>query len=105
APPIFLDPGPPNPTLGWDASTNGDAAGYRLYFGTQSRTYSSRVDAGNALQRTIPNLTNGVTYFFAVAAYSTNGVESDFSSEISYTAGNTPTNPPSISMTSPTDGS
>ncbi len=62
------------------------------------------VDAGNLMQTTIPNLTNGVTYFLAVAAYSSNGVESDFSSEISYTAGNTPTNPPSITLTSPGDG-
>ena len=31
------------------------------------------------------NLLNGTTYFFAVTAYDTNGLESDFSTEISYT--------------------
>ena len=92
--PILLTPGQPNPTASWSPSTNAGVVGYRLYRGTQTRMYSSMVDAGNVLQLAVPNLTNGVTYFFAVTAYTTNGVESDFSAEISYTPGSGSTNPP-----------
>jgi len=92
-------------TLAWDPETNSAVAGYRLYYGTASRTYSAISDAGSSTQKTISNLTNGVTYRFAVTAYDTRGVESDFSAEVSYTAGSTTTNPPQIVLTSPTDGS
>ena len=92
-PPVFLAPGGANSTFGWSASTNTNVAGYRLYYGTRSRIYSSMADAGNALQITVANLTNGVTYFLAVTAYTRSNVESDFSGELSYTPGTGSTNP------------
>ncbi|HSU57070.1 MAG TPA: Ig-like domain-containing protein [Candidatus Dormibacteraeota bacterium] len=85
----------------WDASP--DAAGYRIYQGTTSRSYSSIVDAGNVTQLSPSNLTFGVTYYFTATAYDTNGVESDFSDEVSLIAGDTDTNPPVINLTSPED--
>jgi hypothetical protein len=92
-------------TLAWDPSPGGAIAGYRLYDGVASRTYTNIIDAGNVTTQAVSGLTAGVTYFFAVTAYDTNGLQSDYSSELSYTVP-LPTNPPPfISLTSPTNGS
>lgn len=72
-------------TLAWNAVTNGGVTGYRVYAGTASRAYTRYVDAGNATQAAVSSLTNGTTYFFAVTAYNAAGLESDFSTEVSYT--------------------
>jgi hypothetical protein len=42
---------------------------------------------GNVTSVTLPGLVIGVTYFLAVTAYDTNGLESDFSGEISFVPG------------------
>jgi hypothetical protein len=92
-------------TLAWDPSPGGAIAGYRLYDGVASRTYTNIINAGNVTTQAVGGLTAGVTYFFAVTAYDTNGLESDYSTELSYTVP-LPTNPaPVISLTSPTNGS
>ena len=72
-------------TLAWDANTSNTVAGYRLYDGIASRTYTNVIAAGNATTATASNLVSGATYFFAVTAVGTNGLESDYSSEVSYT--------------------
>jgi len=72
-------------TLGWDPVTTSPVAGYRLYQGTVSEGYTTNFDVGNMAQRTVSGLSNGVTYYFAVTSYSTNGLESDFSGEIAFT--------------------
>ena len=77
-------------TLAWDPSPGSGIAGYRLYQGAASRTYTNVIAVGNATTRTITSLASGATYFFAVTAYDTNGLESDFSSEISYTVPRSP---------------
>src|SRR5688572_23154476 len=66
-------------TLVWDPNAETDLAGYKVYSGTASRQYSSVVDVGKATQYTLPNLAQGTTYFFALTAYNTAGLESDFS--------------------------
>jgi hypothetical protein len=68
--------------LAWDPDTN--AAGYYLYYGTASRSYAQRIAVGNATTATVPNLSAGQTYFFAVTAYNTTG-ESTPSNEVTYT--------------------
>src|SRR6476619_722843 len=55
-------------TLGWNQSTS-SVAGYRVYQGIASRVYTTSFDAGKNLQLQINALTPGVTYYFAVAAY------------------------------------
>jgi len=72
-------------TLAWDASatTNSGPIGYRIYDGVASRTYTNVMEAGYGLQYTVTNLVDGTTYYFAATAYDTNGLESDFSSEVS----------------------
>ena len=73
-------------TLTWDANTEGDLAGYRVYAGTVSGVYGPPIDVGNVTNYTVTNLSEGQTYFFAVTAYDTSGNESGFSSEVSATA-------------------
>jgi len=73
-------------TLAWDASTDPAVAGYYLYEGVASRTYTNKINAGAATSVTVSNLIPGVTYYFAVTDYSTNGMESAYSAELSYTA-------------------
>ena len=73
-------------TLTWGDSPSAAVAGYRLYYGTQSRFYTASIDVGMATTYTIIELSSGQTYYFAVIAYdSTGDSESDFSDEISVT--------------------
>lgn len=67
-------------TLAWDAVTN--AAGYNLYYGPATRTYTNTSNAGSNLQYTVTAPTD-VKSFFSVTAYDSFGVESDYSNEIS----------------------
>jgi hypothetical protein len=71
-------------TLAWDPSAEPDVAGYRVHYGLHSRTYPLVVDAGNVTKQTIGDLQEGVFYYFAVTAYDSAGLESDFSGEIGY---------------------
>jgi hypothetical protein len=91
-------------TLAWNPSPGSDIAGYRLYQGSASRIYTNVLDVRIAINGTFSALASGVTYFFAATAYNTNGLESDYSSEVSYTAPLTTNNPPSIALTSPANG-
>jgi hypothetical protein len=72
-------------TLAWDPSASSGIAGYRLYEGGASRSYTNVIAAGKATTATASNLLSGASYFFAVTAVDTNGLESDFSNEITYT--------------------
>ena len=94
-------------------TTNNAIAGYKVYYGNGavtnwspdvyatnqppcpgvivqqgtnwSRTYTNMVEAGTNLTATVSNLVSAVTYYFAATAYDTNGLESDYSSEVSTT--------------------
>lgn len=85
-------------TLAWDRNTEANVAGYRLYYGTVTRVYTSVVNAGDATTASVGNLMPGVTYRFAVTALNTLGFESDYSSEIAFTTTNVVT-PPNIPPT------
>lgn len=80
-------------TLAWDSPTNNvdrtrltDLAGSRLYYGTASGSYTNFVDVGRMNTATVSNLTDGTTYYFAATAYNHLGEESDFCSELVWTA-------------------
>lgn len=84
--------------LAWDANAAPDIAGYRLYSGTASGTYTASIDVGNTTWATLSNLTAGINYFCVVTAYNTAGFESGPSNEasITLTARDSP-QPPRIS--------
>lgn len=69
-------------TLVWDANSETDLAGYRVYYGTQSTVYNVPIDVGNVTRYTINNLIAG-TYYYAVTAYDDADNESGFSKEVS----------------------
>jgi hypothetical protein len=56
-----------------------------VYVGTASRAYGSPLDVGTNTSHSFTELTPGKTYYFAVKAYGTGGMESDFSTEVSKT--------------------
>lgn len=70
-------------SLAWDPpAVATDVAGYRVYRGTASGSYSASEDAGNQLAFTVRNLPGILTYYFAVTAYNAAGYESVFSNEV-----------------------
>jgi fibronectin type 3 domain-containing protein len=69
--------------LAWDANTESDVAGYRIYYGTSPRSYLSSVDVGNVTSYHLTGLRGGQTYYVAVSAYNSSGSESTYSSEVS----------------------
>jgi hypothetical protein len=66
----------PRITLAWDANTETNIAGYRVYFGTSAGMYSDNVDVGSLTSYTVSGLQPGTRYYFAVTAYNSNGNES-----------------------------
>src|SRR5947207_5182490 len=86
-------------TLAWNPISDSSLAGYHVYQGFASGIYTNLVPAGNHTNTTISGLKTGVKYFFAVTAYTTTGLESPYSSEISYTPSTTAL--PAIVLTSP----
>jgi len=70
-------------TLAWDASPSVAVSGYRVYWGTNSRAYCFVTSVGLVLTQAVV-LPHGGRWFFAATAYDTNGLESDFSSEVSW---------------------
>lgn len=76
-------------TLAWNASTSTGVAGYNVYYGVASQTYTNVLAAGNVTNATLSGLVQGTTYYFSVTAVDSLGVESLHCSEISYTVGTT----------------
>jgi hypothetical protein len=73
-------------TLTWTANGEPDLAGYKIYVGTASGTYSSPGSpfvAGKITSYTVSNLPKGQTYFLAISAYDSAGNESQRSAEVS----------------------
>ncbi len=72
-------------TVRWNANTETDLAGYNVYYGTSSGTYSACINVGNVTSYQIANLTQGTTYYFIVTALDNAGNESTDSDEVSAT--------------------
>jgi len=69
--------------LAWNANSETDLAGYKVYWGTSSGRYGSPVDVGKATSYLFSNLKVGSTYYFSVTAYDQSGNESFFANEVS----------------------
>ena len=50
-------------TLAWDANTDASVLGYKLYYGTSTRSYGAPIDVGKVTQYTLSNIAEGVMYF------------------------------------------
>jgi len=70
----------------WSPNTEPDVAGYRVHYGVASRTYTQIVDVGDSTTATITNLLPGTTYYFALTAYNSVGLQSDYTGELVYSA-------------------
>lgn len=77
-------------TLSWNASTEADIAGYKIYYGNSKRTgdcpqggYAKKIDAGNKTSYQLENLEEGKVYYFSVTSVNAAGKESCFSEEMS----------------------
>lgn len=83
-------------TLTWDANTETNLVGYRLYYGTSSGNYTASINVGNLTSTTIENLQSGTTYYFAVTAFNSDNLESQPSNEATFTLPPEPADPPAV---------
>ena len=81
-------PLPPNAAmLTWNPPvTTTNLSGYRVYFGTAPGTYlqplGQGISVGNVTAYTLTGLASASTYYFAVTAFDTLGMESPYSNEV-----------------------
>lgn len=79
--------------INWSMNSESDLAGYIVYYGTASRTYSamstsiglSGDGSTGTPSKIISGLLDGTTYYFGVTAYDATGNESTFSGEVTTT--------------------
>lgn len=72
-------------TLAWDPSPTPTVVGYTVQYGTNSGQYSEFLLYGIETTAVVPELQEGVTYYFVVTAHTDEGLESDPSNELVYT--------------------
>ena len=94
-------------TLSWDANTESNLAGYKVYYkadssslpfnGTGAVEGASPVDIHKQTTATISGLDPGRTYYFAVTAYNTSGIESTYSNLVTILE----SVPPAVTLSSP----
>ena len=66
----------------WLPNSESDLAGYKVYYGKASRSYSHIIPTGLNTSCQIPDLEPGYKYYFAVTAFDTAGNESHYSAEV-----------------------
>ena len=78
---------PGSVTLRWDPSTDSDLAGYKIYSSVSSGFYGPPIATlpASVTMYQATGLATGVTYFFVVSAYNSEGVESLHSNEVART--------------------
>lgn len=72
-------------TLTYDETNDSDIDKYNIYYGTATGTYDNSVETAANGSYTLTGLTNGTTYYIAIAAIDIAGNESAKSTEISET--------------------
>jgi hypothetical protein len=73
------------PTTNTDGTPFADLSYFKIYYGTQSGSYTTTVNLGTATNYVVNNLASGSTYYFAVTAVNSSGVESSYSNEANKT--------------------
>lgn len=70
-------------TLSWVPSKSANVAGYKLYYGQSSRSYTVNKDVGNVTSYKLAGLSDKAVYYFSLKAYNAKRTqESGFSNEI-----------------------
>lgn len=78
-------------TFSWLPNSETNLAGYKIHYGTASKTYTVAVNVGKPelvngrVAATVTGLNDGTTYYFAATAYDSTGTESGYSEEVVYT--------------------
>ncbi len=73
--------------LAWTPNSETNLAGYKIYYGTASRDYTTIIDVGNPeavdnqIIVTLSGFSPGITYYYAATAYDEDSFESDYSDE------------------------
>jgi hypothetical protein len=86
-PPGELTAGTSSVTVAWDANTETDLAGYKVYVGLNPRDYIRMEDVGNKLEYEITGLLTDTTYYLAATAYDEQKNESAYSKELIHATG------------------
>lgn len=69
--------------ISWNANSEPDLAGYRVYWGTTiSGQYQNSVDVGNVTNMTLGPFLDSKRVYAAISAYDTSGNESALSVEV-----------------------
>jgi Concanavalin A-like lectin/glucanases superfamily/Divergent InlB B-repeat domain/Fibronectin type III domain len=79
--------------LAWIPSSSPYVAGYDIYWGTSSGVYLNSQDVGANTIATITNLSPNTTYYIAALSYSSTGIQSADTPEITYTTPASTTTP------------
>src|SRR5262245_45025624 len=74
----------PGVAVAWNANTEADVAGYRVYYGGQSGVYTNKVTVGKVTSARVESLIPGGTYYLAMKAFNGANFESPFSTEVVY---------------------
>jgi len=77
--------------LAWDANSEPDLAGYKIYYGISSGKYDTNIDVGKVTEYELSGLIENKIYYIALTAYDTCYNESEKSDEVSGTAQSPPT--------------
>lgn len=76
----------PAVSLSWIPNPEPNIAGYKLHFGSSSRTYVTVLNVGAVPSAPLPPMILGRTYYVALSAYDTANRESPLSAELVVTA-------------------
>lgn len=78
--------------LQWTPNSETNLAGYKIYYGKATGDYDDIIDVNlppitdEVIRISLSDFEDGITYYLAATAYDSDGFESDFSTEIMWTA-------------------
>lgn len=91
---------PPALVCGWTHSPSTNVVAYKVYWGPSTRNYTNFIQVGYVTSASITNVTRNTWYWVSATALDDNGLESDFSNEVSVRVPNKP-NPPTAFNATP----
>lgn len=89
----------PSVVLAWDRVTDPVVTGYRVYWGVETRKYTNSIVVPDVATTTatVTNLSRGTKYYFAATSV-TPSLESDYSTEVSFTTLALPPSPVNVTI-------